>query len=141
MAPIAIWEPNKRIRWDQADACGGSLTVEFTLEASGQLSIEGSGEKRQAPLWLSICGVPQDRVTQIETIWTAELKPILTQGDKALAAIMQRVQKCPPLPYRRRRTWLPNHNARCAAQVRARLWQSVLRQCIPMDVPTRWLRH
>lgn len=57
---------------------GGSLTVEFTLEANGQLSIEGSGEKCPAQLWPSICGVPQDRVTQIETIRTAELKPILT---------------------------------------------------------------
>jgi hypothetical protein len=52
------------------DALNGALTW---------VTIEGAGGTFEAQLWLSTYGLPQERLTRLETEWAVQLKKILTR--------------------------------------------------------------
>jgi uncharacterized protein YndB with AHSA1/START domain len=58
---------------------GFCVTVESLNDALAWLTIEGAGGTYEAQLWFSTYGVPQQRVTQLETQWNAQLQKILVR--------------------------------------------------------------
>lgn len=55
------------------------MTVDSLNGVLAWLTIEGAGGTFEAQLWFSIYGLPQERVTQLETQWAAQLKKLLMQ--------------------------------------------------------------
>ena len=58
---------------------GFCVTIDSLNGALAWLTIEGAGGTFEAQLWFSTYGLPQERVTQLETQWAAQMKKILTQ--------------------------------------------------------------
>jgi uncharacterized protein YndB with AHSA1/START domain len=58
---------------------GFCVTIDALNGALAWLTIEGAGGTFEAQLWFSTYGLPQERVTQLETEWAAQLKRILTR--------------------------------------------------------------
>jgi hypothetical protein len=59
--------------------CGFCVTVESPNDALAWFTIEGAGGTFEAQLWLSTFGLPQKRVTQLETQWHAQMQKILVR--------------------------------------------------------------
>ena len=55
------------------------MTIDSLHGALAWLTIEGAGGKFEAQLWFSTYGLPQQRVTQLETQWAAQMKKILAR--------------------------------------------------------------
>ncbi len=58
---------------------GFCVTVDSLHSALSPLTIEGAGSTFEAQLWFSTYGLPQERVTQLETQWAEQMKKIWTQ--------------------------------------------------------------
>jgi len=58
---------------------GFCVTLDSLNGALAWLTIEGAGGTFEVQLWFSTCGLPQERVTQLETRWAEQMKKILTQ--------------------------------------------------------------
>jgi uncharacterized protein YndB with AHSA1/START domain len=56
---------------------GFCVTVDSLNGALAWLTIEGAGGTFEAQLWFSTYGLPQERVTKLETQWNAEFQKIL----------------------------------------------------------------
>jgi uncharacterized protein YndB with AHSA1/START domain len=56
---------------------GFCVTVESLNDALAWFTIEGAGGTFEAQLWLSTYGLPQERVTQLESQWHAQMQKIL----------------------------------------------------------------
>jgi hypothetical protein len=56
---------------------GFCVTVDSLNGALAWLTIEGAGGTFEAQLWFSTYGLPQERVTELETRWKAEFQKIL----------------------------------------------------------------
>jgi hypothetical protein len=63
---------------------GGAVGVAFSFECGGwrryssRVSV-AAGRTSESRLWFSTYGLPQERVTQLETQWAEQIKKILTQ--------------------------------------------------------------
>ena len=55
------------------------MTIDALNGALAWLTSEGAGGTFEAQLWFSTYELPQERVTQLETQWVAQLRKILTQ--------------------------------------------------------------
>ena len=58
---------------------GYCVTIDALHGALAWLTIEGAGGTFEAQLWFSTYGSPQERATQLETQWAAQMKKSLTQ--------------------------------------------------------------
>jgi uncharacterized protein YndB with AHSA1/START domain len=58
---------------------GFCVTIDALNGALSWLTIEGAGGTFEAQLWFSTYGLPQERVTELETQWAAQMKKILTR--------------------------------------------------------------
>jgi uncharacterized protein YndB with AHSA1/START domain len=56
---------------------GFCVTIDSLNDALAWLTIEGAGGTFDAQLWFSTSGLPQERVTQLETQWSAQFQKIL----------------------------------------------------------------
>jgi uncharacterized protein YndB with AHSA1/START domain len=58
---------------------GFCVTVDSLNGSLAWLTIEGTGGTYEAQLWFSMYRLPQERVTEMETQWTAQMKKILSR--------------------------------------------------------------
>ena len=58
---------------------GFCVAVDALNRALAWVTIEGAGGQFEAQLWFSTYGLPQERVTQPEALWAAQLKKTSTR--------------------------------------------------------------